>query len=85
MKFVIKGSTRQGNIIFSKTFSISDAFDKQKSTTKLLDVQLRDAALVICEIILSRESKSFSIVQIRDAALVLCENIFVKRIKEFQY
>ena len=54
---MIKGSTRQGNIIFIKTFSISDVFHKENSTTKLHDVQLRDAALVLCEIILSSESK----------------------------
>ena len=54
---IIKGSTRQGNIIFSKTLSISDAFHKENSTTKWQDVQLRDAALVLRENILSTESK----------------------------
>ena len=54
---IIKGSTRQGNIIFSKTLSISDAFHEENGTTKWQDVQLRDAALVLCETILSTESK----------------------------
>ena len=31
---IIKESTRQGNIIFSETLSISDAFHKENSTTK---------------------------------------------------
>ena len=53
---IIKGSTREGNIIFSKNLSISDAFHKENSTTKLQDVQLRDAALVLRETILSSES-----------------------------
>ena len=57
---MIKGSTRQGNIIFIKTLSIPDVFHKENSTTKLQDVQLRDAALVLCEIILSSESKPLS-------------------------
>ena len=51
---LLKGSTRQGNIIFTKTSSVFDAFNKEKSTTKSQDVQLRDAALVLREIILSK-------------------------------
>ena len=37
---ILKRSTRQGNTIFSKTLSISDAFHKENSTTKSKDVQL---------------------------------------------
>ena len=55
---IIKGFTRQGNISFSKTLSVSDAFHKENSTTKLQDIQLRDAALVLREIILLSKSKS---------------------------
>ena len=54
---IIKGSTRQGNIIFSRTLSISYASYKENSTTRLQEAQLRDAALVLHEIILSSESK----------------------------
>ena len=36
-----------GNIIFSKTVSVSDAFHRENNTTKLQDVQLGDAALVL--------------------------------------
>ena len=54
---IIKGSTRQRNIIFSKNLSISDAFHKENSATKSQDVQLRDAFLVFREAILSSESK----------------------------
>ena len=54
---IIKGSTRQENVIFSKTLPISDAFRKESSTRNLQDVQLRDAALVLHEIILSNKSK----------------------------
>ena len=36
---------------------ISDAFRKENSSTKLQDVRLRDAALVLREIILSKELK----------------------------
>ena len=53
---IIQRSTRQGNIIFRKTLSISDASQKKNSTTKSQNVQLRGAALVLREIILSRES-----------------------------
>ena len=51
---IIKGSIRQGNIIFSKTLLISITI-----TTKSQDFQLRDAALILCKIILSSESKPF--------------------------
>ena len=56
---IIKGSTRQENIISSKTLLISDAFHKENSTIKSQDFRLRDAALVLHEIILSSESKPF--------------------------
>ena len=36
-----------GNIIFSKTVSVSDAFHRENNTTKLQDVQFGDAALVL--------------------------------------
>ena len=55
---IINGSTRQGNIIFNKTWSISDAFHNENSTTKSQDVQLKHAALVLCQIILSIKSKT---------------------------
>ena len=55
---IINGSTRRGNIIFNKTWSISDAFHNENSTTKSQDVQLKDAALVLCQIILSIKSKT---------------------------
>ena len=35
---IINESNRQGNIIFSKTLSLSDALHKENSTTKLPDV-----------------------------------------------
>ena len=54
---IIKESTRQRNIIFSKTFSNSDDLHKENSTAKSQDVQLRDTVLTIRKIILSSESK----------------------------
>ena len=52
---IIKGPTGQVNNLFSKTLSISDASHEETSTTKLQDVQLRDAALM--HPILSSEPK----------------------------
>ena len=54
---ITKESTRQRNIIFSKTFSNSDDLHKENSTAKSQDVQLRDTVLTIRKIILSSESK----------------------------
>ena len=52
---IIKGPNGQVNNLLSKTLSIPDASHEENSTTKLQDVQLRDAALI--QPILSREPK----------------------------
>ena len=83
--FIIKGSTRQGNIIFTKTSSVFDAFNKEKSTTKSQDVQLRDAALVLREIILSSESKPLPENLTIDSVLHGTTNVPLKLNQFFHY
>ena len=81
----MKGSTRQANIIFSETLSISDAFHKENSTTKLQDVQLRDAALVLHETILSSKSKPLPENLTIDSVLHAATNVPPKLSQIFQY
>ena len=82
---IIKGSTRQGNIIFSKTLSISDGFHKENSTAKFQGVQLRDAALVLREVILSRESMPLPENLTTDSVLHRTANVAPKLSQFFQY
>ena len=55
-----KGLTKQGNIIFSNQLTISEAFSKEKSMAKSLDIQLRDLAFNLRELILSSETTPLS-------------------------
>ena len=82
---IINESNRQGNIIFSKTLSLSDVLHKENNTTKSPDVQLRDAALMLHEIILSRESKTIPENLTIDSVLHGTTNVPPKLTQFFQY
>ena len=65
--------------------SISDAFHKENSATKSQDVQSRDAALVLCEIIFLSESKSVPENLTIDSVLHRTTNVPPKLNQFFQY
>ena len=65
--------------------SISDAFHKKNSATKSQDVQLRDAALVLHETVLSSESKPLPENLTIDSVLYGTTNVPPKLSQFFQY
>ena len=65
--------------------SIYDAFHKENSATKSQDVQSRDAALVLCEIIFLSESKSVPENLTIDSVLHRTTNVPPKLNQFFQY
>ena len=65
--------------------SISDSFHKENSATKSQDVQLRDAALVLRETVLSSESKPLPENLTIDSVLHGTTNVLPKLSQFFQY
>ena len=65
--------------------SISDSFHKENSATKSQDVQLRDAALVLRETVLSSESKPLPENLTIDSVLYGTTNVPPKLSQFFQY
>ena len=80
-----KDFNQERNIDFSNTLSPSEAFSKQNNTSKTQDVQLRGAALLLREIIISIESNPLLENLIIDYLLQCTTTIPVKLKQFFQY